>query len=147
MTQQSLRLCFHPCQWKHSPSNRLRNIFLFAMTQKSEPVLRDGEGQGSLACCSPWGCKELDAINWLYNNNKWNLLKTLLFQSTNKQKMKVMYWFLLHVNHGATDMSYRTASWERFTSKFWQPVYQISPAPVTASLMAHGSSLYGQNES
>ena len=20
----------------------------------------DGEGQGSLACCSPWGCKELD---------------------------------------------------------------------------------------
>ena len=23
-------------------------------------TLRDGEGQGSLACCSPWGCKELD---------------------------------------------------------------------------------------
>ena len=21
----------------------------------------DAEGQGSLACCSPWGCKELDA--------------------------------------------------------------------------------------
>ena len=20
----------------------------------------DGEGQGSLECCSPWGCKELD---------------------------------------------------------------------------------------
>ena len=20
----------------------------------------DGEGQGSLACCSPWGCKEMD---------------------------------------------------------------------------------------
>ena len=20
----------------------------------------DGEGQGSLRCCSPWGCKELD---------------------------------------------------------------------------------------
>ena len=20
-----------------------------------------GDGQGSLACCSPWGCKELDA--------------------------------------------------------------------------------------
>jgi len=25
-----------------------------------EPSLRDGEGQGSLACCSPWGCKESD---------------------------------------------------------------------------------------
>ena len=27
-----------------------------------------GDGQGNLACCSPWGCKELDTIeqlNWL----------------------------------------------------------------------------------
>ena len=23
-------------------------------------TLGDSEGQGSLACCSPWGCKELD---------------------------------------------------------------------------------------
>ena len=22
-----------------------------------EQALEDGEGQGSLACCSPWGCK------------------------------------------------------------------------------------------
>ena len=25
-----------------------------------EQALGDGEGQGSLVCCSPWGCKELD---------------------------------------------------------------------------------------
>ena len=25
-----------------------------------EPTLQDGEGQGGLACCSPWGHKELD---------------------------------------------------------------------------------------
>ena len=25
-----------------------------------EQGLGDGEGQGSLACCSPWDCKELD---------------------------------------------------------------------------------------
>ena len=25
-----------------------------------EQALRDGEGQGSLACCSPWSCKESD---------------------------------------------------------------------------------------
>ena len=25
-----------------------------------EPTLGDDEGQGSLVCCSPWGCKELD---------------------------------------------------------------------------------------
>ena len=28
----------------------------------------DGEGQGSLACCSPWGCKELDTTERLNNN-------------------------------------------------------------------------------
>ena len=29
----------------------------------------DGEGQGGLACCSPWGHKELDTTGCL-NNNK-----------------------------------------------------------------------------
>ena len=27
-----------------------------------EQALGDGEGQGSLACCSPWGCKELNNV-------------------------------------------------------------------------------------
>ena len=34
-----------------------------------EPVLRDGEGQGSLVCCSPWGRKESDMTEWLNNSN------------------------------------------------------------------------------
>ena len=25
-----------------------------------EQTLGDSEGQGSMVCCSPWGCKELD---------------------------------------------------------------------------------------
>ena len=29
----------------------------------------DGEGQGSLACCSPWGHKESDMTEQLNNNN------------------------------------------------------------------------------
>ena len=29
----------------------------------------DGEGQGGLACCSPWGQKESDRTWWLNNNN------------------------------------------------------------------------------
>ena len=33
-----------------------------------EQVPGDGDGQGSLACCSPWGCKELDMTEWLDNN-------------------------------------------------------------------------------
>ena len=30
-----------------------------------EQVLEVGDGQGSLVCCSPWGCKELDTTEWL----------------------------------------------------------------------------------
>ena len=30
-----------------------------------EQAAGDGEGQGSLACCSPWGCKELDTTEQL----------------------------------------------------------------------------------
>ena len=34
-----------------------------------DQALGDGEGQGNLVCCRPWGCKELDVIGWLNNNN------------------------------------------------------------------------------
>ena len=30
-----------------------------------EQALGDGKGQGSLACCSPWGRKELDMTEWI----------------------------------------------------------------------------------
>ena len=36
--------------------------------QKFEPTLGDGDGQRSLACCSPWGHKELDMTERLNNN-------------------------------------------------------------------------------
>ena len=35
-----------------------------------EQGLGDGEGQGSLACCNPWGHKELDMTERLNNNQK-----------------------------------------------------------------------------
>ena len=35
----------------------------------------DGEGQGTLVCCSPWGCKESDMIEWLNSSNNHNLHK------------------------------------------------------------------------
>ena len=31
--------------------------------------LGDGEGQGSLACCSPWGRKELDVTEQLHHHH------------------------------------------------------------------------------
>ena len=33
-----------------------------------EQSLGDGEGQGNLACCSPWGHKESDPTEQLNNN-------------------------------------------------------------------------------
>ena len=35
-----------------------------------EQTLGDGEGQGSLACCSPSGHKKLDSTEWLNNNSE-----------------------------------------------------------------------------
>ena len=40
-----------------------------SMYMSSEQALGDGEGQGSLACCSPWGHKESDMTERL-NQNK-----------------------------------------------------------------------------
>ena len=37
---------------------------------ESEQAPGVGDGQGSLACCSPWGHKESDMTEWLNNNNK-----------------------------------------------------------------------------
>ena len=37
-------------------------------------TLGDGEGQGDLACCSPWGHEELDTTRQLNNNNGSSLM-------------------------------------------------------------------------
>ena len=38
-----------------------------------EQALGVGDGQGSLVCCSPWGCKESDTTEWL-NWTGWNFI-------------------------------------------------------------------------
>ena len=35
-----------------------------------EQTPSDGDGQGGLVCCSPWGGKESDTTERLNNNNK-----------------------------------------------------------------------------
>ena len=37
----------------------------------------DGDGKGSLTCCSPWGCKELDTTERL-NNSQVDRVRTEL---------------------------------------------------------------------
>ena len=40
--------------------------------QEFEQALGDGQGQGSLAGCNPWGCKESDTSELLNNNDKYS---------------------------------------------------------------------------
>ena len=42
----------------------------------------DGEGQASLAGCSPWGCKESDMTEQLNNNNRNEFLSIESFVNT-----------------------------------------------------------------
>ena len=46
-----------------------------------EQALGDGEGQGSLTCCSPWDCKESDMTEWLNYNNKEKAGTSLMAQT------------------------------------------------------------------
>ena len=49
-----------------------------------EQALGDGEGQGILACCSPWGHKELDTTEQLDNNNSCNIYEQLMSPKATK---------------------------------------------------------------
>ena len=39
--------------------------WMTSLMDMSEQALGLGDGQGSLSCCNPWGCKELDMTVWL----------------------------------------------------------------------------------
>ena len=57
----------------------------------SEQTLRDGEGQESLECCSPWGHKESDTTEWLNNNN---MISTAKYHKITNSVQKE--WCVLH---------------------------------------------------
>ena len=63
-----------------------------------EQTLKDGKGQGSLACCSPWGHKELDTTEWLNNNNN----EYSCFHVTHSFPVKFHPWIPItsHKAHG-----------------------------------------------
>ena len=53
-----------------------------------EQAPKDGDGQGSLVCCSPWGRKESDTTEQLNNNNNsfvntWPFLLLLAIRMAN----------------------------------------------------------------
>ena len=58
-----------------------------------DQALGDGEGQGSLACCSPQGCKESDMTERLINNN------FVWWQMIIRLKMVIILWCITISNH------------------------------------------------
>ena len=59
-----------------------------------EQALGVGDGQGSLACCSPWGCKESDTTEQLSNlteqkKQSWDLLQEKIWENI---FMTTRYW-------------------------------------------------------
>ena len=66
-------------------------------------TLEVGDGQGSLACCSPWGCKESDLterlnwteLNWTDRQKKTHVVRVVVFptnKQTNKQTNPTLLW-------------------------------------------------------
>ena len=52
---------------------------VIANSMDIEHALGDGEGQGSLACCGPWGCKQLDMNERLNNDSNNNPMTQISF--------------------------------------------------------------------
>ena len=56
------------------------------VAHECEQALGDGEGQGSLAFCSPWGCKESDMTEWLNDDSIKIILKNFMCNVRISQK-------------------------------------------------------------
>ena len=54
-------------------------------------TLGNSEGQGSLACCSPWGCKELDMTKWLNNSVIVSFFHYSIFRSLTHSSLSPYY--------------------------------------------------------
>ena len=56
-----------------------------------ERIPGESEGPGSLVCCNPWGCKELDMTERLNSNNKSNNKITYVWNLKEKDTNELLY--------------------------------------------------------
>ena len=89
-----------------------------------EQALGDGEGQGSLACCSPWGRKESDTAEWLNNSKK----EFRIAEGQNWKKPILDIW-LVSIWHPCFQSSLflKDARGESFANIWWFCLRTISP--------------------
>ena len=59
---------------------------------ESKQTLGDVEGQGSLACCSPWGRRESDTTERLTEQQRWLQLESSLMFVVKKKKKGTVTW-------------------------------------------------------
>ena len=55
---------------KRASEDEMAGWYHWCNEHELRQTLGDGEGQGSLVCCSPWGHEESDITWWLNSNNK-----------------------------------------------------------------------------
>ena len=75
--------------------HRMRWLDGIADSVAMSQALGDGEGQGSLACCSPWGCKESDMTERLNNNKCRRFTLKFLFAAERKKYVNIWIKILL----------------------------------------------------
>ena len=74
-----------------------------SMDMSLSKVLGVGQsyGQGSLTCCNPWGCKELDTTEWLNWTDGGSLVIVFLYSL--KSRKKRSYVMVPDINWSLTD--------------------------------------------
>ena len=68
MLSESIPTGLHLVKEKRSAEDKMIGWHHWLNGHTFEQTLGDSGGEGSLACCSPWGHKELDMSWWLNNN-------------------------------------------------------------------------------
>ena len=80
----------------------------------------DGEDQGGLACCSPWGRKLSDVTGWLTNNNNSYLvyMHNIFFIQTSTDEAIGCFQALSFINSAAVNIGVNASFWKMIFSEY-----------------------------
>ena len=106
-----------------------------------EQALGDGEGQGILACCSPWGHKELGMTERLNNNNTMSLYLFQLVSSLVRQAGFPKVRYNGRMRNKTHEFSERRGSGDQNGSKVKVP--NLNPGQLYYTLSSEGKKMHG----
>ena len=92
-----------------------------------EPWIREWVGQGGLACCNSWGCKESDMTKWL----NWTELnqQTSSGEELQVNELNTVLIWILRQNQGFPLQNLRIAVWNSGGFTSGRITYQLNWAP------------------